>query len=176
LSRYAVRAFIDSHAHLADPAFDADRDEVIARARAAGARAIVCIGESLAAAARAASLAAVYPGFVYWTAGVHPHDAARFAFDPDADTLGIHKAIDAGAVAVGECGLDYHYDHSPRREQRRVFALQLAIARERERAVVVHTRDGTLALACDRELQREHPSLLAAWRVEIGRASCRERV
>jgi TatD DNase family protein len=122
--------FVDSHAHLADPAFDADRDEMIARARAEGAAAIVAIGESLAAA---------HPGFVYFTAGVHPHDAADF--DPQRDTAGIRAEIALGAVAVGECGLDYHYDHSPRPLQRRAFAEQLAIAGDTKRPVVVHSRE-----------------------------------
>ncbi len=78
--------FIDSHCHLADPAFDPDREAVIERALAAGARAIVCIGESLAAAARAAAIAAARPDFIFSTAGIHPHDAAEFdpARDPDA--------------------------------------------------------------------------------------------
>ena len=68
--------YIDSHVHLADPAFADDADAVIARARAAGARALVCIGESPAAALRAQTLAARYPGLVFHTCGVHPHDAA----------------------------------------------------------------------------------------------------
>ena len=131
--------FIDSHAHLADPAFDADRDDVIARARAAGAAAIVAIGESLAAAARAREIAVANPGFVFFTAGVHPHDAADF--DPQRDAVAIRAELALGAVAVGECGLDYHYDHSPRALQRRAFAEQLAIAGDTKRPVVVHTRD-----------------------------------
>ena len=131
--------FIDSHAHLADPAFDADRDDVIARARQMGAAAIVCIGESLAAAQRAALIAAVHPGFCYHTAGVHPHDAA--GFDDARDSAGIREQVAAGAVAIGECGLDYHYDHSPRQQQRAAFGAQLALARELDRPVVVHTRD-----------------------------------
>jgi TatD DNase family protein len=131
--------FVDSHAHLADPAFDADRDEMIARARAEGAAAIVAIGESLAAAARARAIAGAHPGFVYFTAGVHPHDAADF--DPQRDTAGIRAEIALGAVAVGECGLDYHYDHSPRPLQRRAFAEQLAIAGDTKRPVVVHSRE-----------------------------------
>jgi TatD DNase family protein len=131
--------FIDSHAHLADAAFDADRDDVIARARTAGAAAIVAIGESLSAAARAREVAAAHPGFVYFTAGVHPHDAA--AFDPARDPAGIRAEVERGAVAIGECGLDYHYDHSPRELQRRAFAAQLAIAGETGRPVVVHTRE-----------------------------------
>ena len=131
--------FVDSHAHLADPAFDDDRDAVVDRARVTGARAVVCIGESLAAAARARELAARHPGFVYFTAGVHPHDAARF--DPLHDVDAIAAEIARGAVAVGECGLDYHYDHSPRELQRRAFAAQLALARDARRPVVVHTRE-----------------------------------
>ena len=131
--------FLDSHAHLADPAFDADRDDVVARARSAGAVAIVAIGESLAAAARARAVAAAHPGLVYFTAGVHPHDAA--SFDPVHDPGAIRGEIAHGAVAIGECGLDYHYDHSPRELQRRAFAAQLAIAGEMRRPIVVHTRE-----------------------------------
>lgn len=134
-----MTTFVDSHAHLADPAFDADRDEVVARARAAGAEAIVCIGESLDTAVRARELAARYPGFVAFTAGVHPHDAS--GFDPLRDPERIATMIAQGAVAVGECGLDYHYDHSPRDRQRRAFASQLALARDAGRPVVVHTRE-----------------------------------
>jgi TatD DNase family protein len=135
----ATTSFIDSHAHLADPAFDPDRNVVVERARAAGARAIVCIGESIAAAERAALLAARNSGFVFSTAGVHPHDAA--SYDPLRDPDEIRRFVDGGAIAVGECGLDYHYDHSPRESQRRAFAAQLALARELDRPVVVHTRE-----------------------------------
>jgi TatD DNase family protein len=131
--------FIDSHAHLADPAFDADRDVVIERARLTGARALVCIGESIDAAERAAAVAAAHPGFVFATAGVHPHDAA--AFDPARDPEAIRRLVARGAVAIGECGLDSHYDHSPRDLQRRAFAAQLELARELDRPVIVHTRD-----------------------------------
>jgi TatD DNase family protein len=134
-----MTGFVDSHAHLADPAFDADRDEVVERARLTGAAAIVCIGESLDVAARARALAARHPGFVAFTAGVHPHDAA--GFDPLRDPERIAAMLGAGACAVGECGLDYHYDHSPRDLQRRAFAAQLALARDARRPVVVHTRD-----------------------------------
>ena len=143
-------SFLDSHAHLADPAFDADRDAVIARARAEGAEGVVCIGESLAAAGRAAEIAAAHRGFVWHTAGVHPHDAA--GFDAPRDTDAIRAHLEAGAVAVGECGLDYHYDHSPRDRQRAAFAAQLALAAESGRAVVVHTReaeDDTLSMVVE---------------------------
>jgi TatD DNase family protein len=134
-----MTSFLDSHVHLADPAFDADRDEVVARARRAGAVALICVGESLDAARRAGDLAARHPGFCVHTAGVHPHDAADF--EPDRDLAGIRAEVARGAVAVGECGLDYHYDHSPRERQRTAFGAQLALAAELRRAVVVHTRD-----------------------------------
>lgn len=131
--------FIDSHVHLADPAFDSDRDTLIEGARITGARALVCIGESLAAADRAEIIAARWPGFVFWTAGVHPHDAA--GYDPTTVPDGIRAHVARGAIAIGECGLDYHYDHSPRDRQRRAFADQLALAAELRRPVVVHTRE-----------------------------------
>ena len=131
--------FIDSHAHLADAAFDADREDVIARARLSGAAAIVCIGESIAAAPRAALVAVAHPKYCYYTAGVHPHDAADF--DATRDLAEIRRHVADGAVAIGECGLDYHYDNSPRGRQREAFAAQLALARELDRPVVVHTRD-----------------------------------
>src|SRR6476660_3172247 len=134
-----MTAFLDSHAHLADPAFDVDRAEAVARARQTGAVGVVCIGESLAAARRAQALAAAHPDFLRFTAGVHPHDAADF--DPLRDPQAIAELLSAGAVAVGECGLDYHYDHSPRELQRRAFAAQLALARDAGKPLVVHTRE-----------------------------------
>jgi len=131
--------FIDSHAHLADAAFAGDRDAVISRARDAGAGAIVCIGESLEVAALAAECAAEYPGFVFSTAGIHPHDAATF--DERRDIPRLRELLRNSAVAVGECGLDYHYDNSPRQAQRAAFAAQIALAGEMNRPVVVHTRE-----------------------------------
>jgi TatD DNase family protein len=142
--------FVDSHVHLADPAFDADRDAVIERARTTGATALVCIGESLDAARRARGLAERHPRFCYHTAGVHPHDAA--GFEPARDLPGIRDEVAHGAVAIGECGLDYHYDHSPRERQRAAFGEQLALAAELGRPVVVHTReaeDDTRAIVAD---------------------------
>ena len=133
-----MASFVDSHVHLADPAFDADRNEVIERARLTGARALVCIGESLAAAHRARDVASGHPGLVFFTAGVHPHDAA--SFDADRDVAAMRDFVAAGAVAIGECGLDYHYDHSPREKQIAAFEHQLELARQTDRAVVVHTR------------------------------------
>ncbi len=134
-----MATFVDSHVHLADAAFDDDRAEVIERARLTGARALICIGESIAAARRAEAIAKQYPGFVHFTAGVHPHDA--HAFDAERDVAGVRAAVAAGAVAIGECGLDGHYDHSPRSSQLATFERQLALAKELGRPVVVHTRE-----------------------------------
>ncbi len=131
--------FIDSHAHLAGEGFDADREGVLDQLRAAGGVGVVCIGESLAAAVGARRLAEAHPGVVWWTAGIHPHDAA--GYDPARDIPALEAAMRAGAVAIGECGLDYHYDHSPRPQQRRAFADQLAIAQRERKAVVVHSRE-----------------------------------
>ena len=131
--------FVDSHLHLADSAFDADRGAVVERARRAGASALVCIGESLDAARRSRALAERFPGVCYHTAGVHPHDAATF--EPVRDLDAIRREVEQGAVAIGECGLDYHYDHSPRTQQRAAFGDQLALAAELRRPVVVHTRE-----------------------------------
>jgi TatD DNase family protein len=130
--------FIDSHSHLADTAFDADREAVIERAIEAGAALVICIGASLEDAARARELAAQYP-LLRWTAGLHPQDAARF--DASTDLPALEALLDAGAVAVGECGLDFHYDDAPRARQLESFEAQLSIAAERALPVIVHTRE-----------------------------------
>jgi TatD DNase family protein len=138
---------MDSHSHLGDAAFADDLPDVLERVRAAGGKGVVCIGETLAAAERAKRIAEENPGFVWWTIGVHPHDAA--GFDPQRDAEAIALGLQQGAVAVGECGLDYHYDHSPRALQRRAFASQLALAAQHHKPVVVHTReaeDDTIAM------------------------------
>ncbi|MEO8578336.1 MAG: TatD family hydrolase [Gemmatimonadales bacterium] len=140
-----LQGYIDSHAHLADPAFDGDRGAVIERARQAGADAVVCIGSGsgagdvLGAASASRDVARANPDFVWFTAGVHPHDA--IGFDAPRDVESLRSCVADGAVAIGECGLDYHYDNSPRVEQRRAFAEQLRLARETGLPVVVHTRD-----------------------------------
>src|SRR5258708_21645166 len=151
--------FLDSHAHLADPTFDEDRAGVVGRARQTGALGIVCIGESLASAARARQLADAHPDFIRFTAGVHPHDAGDF--DPLSDPTAIATLLAAGAVAVGECGLDYHYDHAPRDQQRRAFAAQLALAGDGAtllvaRSVVIVVVEPTLDRKSTR-LNSSHP-------------------
>ncbi len=134
-----MTVFSDSHVHLADPAFAEEADAVVQRARAAGARALVCIGESAATARRAQWLAARHAGFVFSTAGVHPHDAA--SWDDATDPQAIREAVANGAVAVGECGLDTHYDHAPRESQLHALDAQLALAEELRKPIVLHTRE-----------------------------------
>ncbi len=131
--------FADSHVHLADAAFTDDVDAVVERARAAGARALVCIGESPAAALRAQAIARRHQGLVFHSCGVHPHDAA--SWDSDRDGAAIRAAAAAGAVAVGECGLDYHYDTALPSDQRAVLSAQLGLAAELSLPIVLHTRD-----------------------------------
>jgi TatD DNase family protein len=138
-SRALTLRFIDSHAHLADPAFDQDRSETIERARAGGCTGIVCIGESIDAAIRAERIARENPGFVFFSAGIHPHDAA--GFDAARDLPRLRELIAAGARAIGECGLDYHYDNSPRDAQHLAFEAQLELAASLHLPLIVHTRD-----------------------------------
>jgi TatD DNase family protein len=135
---------VDAHCHLGDRAFDEDRAAVLARARAAAVGHIVVIGESLESAGRAVSMARDTTGLSA-TAGVHPHDAKTWNPDTERalrDLLGAREV-----VAVGETGLDYHYDHSPRDAQRVAFEAQLALAAERGLPVVIHAREADDDLA-----------------------------
>jgi len=129
---------VDAHCHLADEAFDPDRAAVLARAHRAGVHHVVVIGESVAGSERALAVARGVPGLSA-TAGVHPHEAR--AWSPAAERQLRDLLADPAAVAVGETGLDYHYDHSPRDAQRAAFEAQLALAAELGKPVVVHARD-----------------------------------
>jgi len=130
-------SLVDSHCHLADPAFDADREVVVSRARAAGVGSIVVVADCVEAAERCVALAA-RPG-LFATAGVHPHHASGFGerAAERLDALLAHPRV----VAVGETGLDYHYDNSPREAQREAFAWHLARAAAAGKPVVVHSRE-----------------------------------
>jgi TatD DNase family protein len=135
---------IDSHCHLADGAFAGDLDQVVERATKAGVDGALVILESGNAgeAARAARLETLWPAARY-AVGVHPHQAHQFGGDPAraVDVVREQLAASPLARAVGEIGLDYHYDFSPRDVQREVFRLQLRLAREQDRPVVIHTRE-----------------------------------
>lgn len=125
--------YTDSHCHL-DDTRGAAVDEVIAAARAAGVDTMIAIGCDAATTTAAIAIAAAHRG-VHATAGLHPHEAVQ-----GVDTI-VELLDDPRVVAVGECGLDHFYDHSPRDAQRAAFAAQLALAHERRLPVVIHTRD-----------------------------------
>jgi TatD DNase family protein len=134
--------FIDSHAHIDGEEFNEDREEVVARARAAGVRAMVNVGTGdphSGALERAVSVAESFEG-VYAAVGVHPHDARLYDEAAERRLLGL---VSRGGklVAWGEIGLDFHYDHSPRDVQRAVFARQLRLAREAGLPVIIHSRE-----------------------------------
>lgn len=134
--------FIDSHAHVDGPEFDADREEVIQRARDAGVRVILSVGTGdpqSGALERAVELAEEHSD-IYAAVGTHPHDARLF--DDRAEER-IKKLIKESSrvIAWGEIGLDYHYDNSPREVQREVFRRQLRLAREVGLPVIIHTRE-----------------------------------
>jgi TatD DNase family protein len=143
---------IDSHCHLADETFAAELPEVIARARTAGLERTMVILEAGNAqeAAQARSVEALWPE-VRVSIGVHPHAAHHYAADP-AHAAAVARAQIAAtpsARAVGEIGLDYHYDFSPHDVQQHVFRTQVELARELDLPIVIHTREAdedTLAI------------------------------
>ncbi|HSQ23480.1 MAG TPA: TatD family hydrolase [Pyrinomonadaceae bacterium] len=134
--------FIDSHCHIDGPEYDADRDEVIARAREAAVTTMLNVGTGdphSGAFERAVELAETHDE-IYAAVGVHPHDAKLFDDAAEERLLGLVKKS-RRVVAWGEIGLDYHYDHSPRDVQREVFRRQLSLARELNLPVIVHSRE-----------------------------------
>jgi TatD DNase family protein len=128
----------DSHAHIDDEKFDIDREEVIQRAIDNGVTGIINVGASMESSARSIALAEKYEG-IYAAVGIHPHDA-KDALDTDYEQLVRWTALDK-VVAVGEIGLDYYYDFSPREVQRSVFIRQLDVARQTNMPFIIHDRD-----------------------------------
>lgn len=135
---------IDSHCHLAGTEFTADLQAVVARARDAGlVRCLVILAaDDDVEMLQADAVQAAWPD-VRFAVGVHPHNAHRFADDPEAAAGLVASRLDErnDIRAVGEIGLDYHYDFSPRDVQHAVFRAQLALARARNLPVVIHTRE-----------------------------------
>ena len=129
---------IDTHCHLAHGRLRQDVEGVLGRARGAGVARLICATGTVHESKAALSLARKHAG-VWCTAGLHPHDAGE-AGENYLDAIE-RLAADARNVAIGEIGLDYHYDFSPRDAQRRVFAEQLDLARRLGKPVVVHTRE-----------------------------------
>lgn len=143
---------IDSHCHLADDAFVNDVEAVIARAQAAGLTGGVCVlaAENETEAERARDLTRMWPALRFGI-GIHPHQAGRFGGREAEVVPLVRRAIAANphTRALGEIGLDYHYDFAPKDVQQTVFRLQIRLARELNLPVIIHTReaeDDTLAL------------------------------
>ena len=128
----------DTHCHLEDERFEADREQAWGRMRAAGVERCCCVGSDLASSGRCLAFAQAHPE-VYAAAGVHPHEAK----DAQPDYLAALRALlrEEKNVALGEIGLDYYYDLSPRETQKRVLAEQVALALEMDKPVIFHIRD-----------------------------------
>ncbi|MDD4334738.1 MAG: TatD family hydrolase [Desulfotomaculaceae bacterium] len=128
----------DTHAHLNDKAYDADRDEMIQRARQAGITLIVNIGFNLTSSRESIDLADSYD-LIYASVGIHPHDAAEAGpgYLLELQKMARHPKV----VAIGEIGLDYFRDLSPRPVQRKVFLEQMALAKKLQKPIIIHDRD-----------------------------------
>jgi TatD DNase family protein len=137
-SSAAQLELIDSHAHVDMSEFDSDRAEMLARAQAAGVRHILAIGGAPGALGSSLPFAERYE-WIHAAAGIHPHEArlATPAYYDELANLAKHPKF----LAWGEIGLDYHYDHSPREVQQRVFIEQLELARRIRKPVVIHCRE-----------------------------------
>jgi len=129
---------VDTHAHLDSERYDGDREEVIARSLATGVGAIVTVGVDLASSRAAVALAQRHPN-VYATVGIHPHEAAGVGPDDLAELARLSS--EPAVVAIGEIGLDFYRNWSPREQQREVFLAQLDLARRVQKPVVIHDRD-----------------------------------
>jgi TatD DNase family protein len=134
------QSLVDSHCHLADPEFDVDRDHVVARAHDAGVRQMLLVGTG----ASYEEIGSVLPvaeqiDSAYAAAGIHPHEARHF-LGSDLSELR-HFARHSKFLALGEIGLDYHYDHSPRETQLEILIRQFELARELKLPVIIHCRD-----------------------------------
>lgn len=128
----------DSHTHLDDKRFDDDRDAVVQRALDAGVTLMLNPGADLASSQRAVALAQKYPS-VYAAVGIHPHDAK----EADEMTLELikHLAKSPKVCAIGEIGLDFHYDFSPRETQRQLFIRQIHLAKALNLPIIIHDRE-----------------------------------
>jgi TatD DNase family protein len=146
---------IDTHCHLSNPAFGPDRAEVLERAWAVGVARVVVIGESRSSAEAALAMAAAEPRVVA-TAGIHPHNAREWNSESEAWLRELLR--DPRVVAVGETGLDFHYDHSPRSDQHRAFEAQLALAAEARKPAVIHAREADDEVAA---VLAHHPEVTA---------------
>lgn len=149
-------SLIDIGANLAGESFHHDLDAVLERAWVAGLSRIVVTGSSQESSLRAAELARLHPGKLYATAGLHPHHASEWT--PELGEIFRGLAQQAPVVSMGECGLDYFRDLSPRDDQRRAFVAQLEIAAELDKPVFLHQRDA----------HEDFLAILREWRPRLG--------
>jgi TatD DNase family protein len=146
---------IDTHCHLADPAYAPDLPEVLERAWSGGLGGIVVVGESPVTAERALELAGAEPR-LRATAGIHPHDARNW--NSETESWLWNRLQDPRVAAVGETGLDFHYDHSPRDQQFRAFEAQLSLAAAVDKPAVIHAREADDEVA---SVLAAHPGVTA---------------
>lgn len=130
--------YFDTHAHYDNEAFDADRDKVLSSLPEKGVSLVLIPGCDLETSVKAIALSKRYVN-VYAAVGWHPHEAQYF--DDESEQFIIRAAVEKKVVAVGEIGLDFHYDHSPRDTQRKVFRRQMELARETKLPVIIHDRE-----------------------------------
>lgn len=134
----------DSHCHVTNARFDADRALVFQRMTAAGITGCLTIGTGLSDALAAQSLAATHPGLVWAAAGLDPFSAHEAGADFAEHLAGLHRLLsDGGFVAVGECGIEHHHDVDPPAVQRERFAAQVALSIQLDLPLVIHARSGT---------------------------------
>lgn len=133
---------IDSHAHYDDARFDGDREEAIELAKESGVDIIINAASDLESSIRSVELSKKYP-FFYALAGIHPHEAEKADANEEKTLLQLEKIAreNVKVVAIGEIGLDYHYDFSPRKVQKKWFVLQMELARKLSLPVVIHSRE-----------------------------------
>lgn len=148
--------WVDTHCHL--HMSDTDAAVLLERAAAVGVEWVVCPGTDVAGSEASAALAAEFPDRVLSTAGLHPHDAERWADERDRIA---ELAVSAGAI--GECGLDFYRNLSPREDQRRAFRDQLTLARELDKPIIVHTRDAFAEVHEDIEASGHERIVLHCW-------------
>jgi TatD DNase family protein len=135
---------VDTHVHLDFDAYDADRDSVLSRAQAVGITRFIIPGVDEETSRNAVRLSAEYPGVVYAAVGWHPNSTADFT--PDNLALVHELSSNPGIVAIGEIGLDYHWDKSPKAKQTEAFEAQLALAAELGLPVIIHNRESSADL------------------------------
>jgi TatD DNase family protein len=143
-SAHRIGVFVDSHCHIAGPEFVADLDAVVQRARSSGlAHALVILAaDDEPEVQQATAVAALWPD-VRFSVGVHPHNAGKYAGEPEDAAHLVDRVIESQPLtrALGEIGLDYHYDFAPRPVQQAVFAAQIRLATRRRLPIVIHTRE-----------------------------------